>query len=1141
MAIVASSSSNASESLGVLSSKTFAFQDETSSTTSASEGLCCDEVGSEACTRSDQELFSGLNTDPGRVTPKPPYSAQVAMTLHIVRSTWVEPLSKSLHFGEFYEKNAAFMKAYSALSSCEDDSGTLRELRRGFWEIMEGYCRQEMAAVPVPEGEALLQCFVDFWKRYTEFIFEVHRVFKHLDDSCSGSRRSTLFKIAVGVFSYSMCGRYAHKIASTISAAADKERGGQVANASIVRSTVDIISVLGSPNPLLRRVKHSDSKQTQYCWENHSLHAYEKYLEIVLLRGAALYYKRESASWMKKSSQVDTLAAISKCIGTEEELADTYYRGTLLNKIMVVMRETLLHAIEKNGALISIDAINQLFPDFCLDSSHIDACKSIVLGKAPRSESRIDALSSAEFHAVGEFTRSDLWDAWQASSKQANNRKDVRDMIRSTVAVRESDGRISTVVKPPRPASAVYPLNTREAPGRFQGGKQLVEALPDAPRPLCPIVHVGCVTPCPDEELEPLLTWLRSATELPKHQLAFPRGTICPDGRLDLCKQALGPAHCRTIAEAIPTNGVVKHLLLGMDGLGDDGAAAIAELVASRDPLETVFLGCNAIRSSGIAQLADAVGVSQRVRNLWLKRNPIGVTGAEDLARALRLNSKLRTLDLTNTMLGNDGLAVLSSAITDHASLECVYLGANGITADGAKHLGKLLSTNNVLVRLFLDCNRLGDEGVSALLLGGGGCLTTLSLSSNAISDFGIAGFISSCTAPLRWLDLGRSPTALTLGEQHNTFGVRGATDLVSWLLSGEGNKTLTKLVLGSVNLPQDLQIALDELLRRNLAAFRSVNKSWRMPEDIAAIQSVYRVPASRAGPSAAPPIPPANSESSTPNSSILLNDGRSIPQLALGVYKTAPGTSTFAAVLCALRAGYRHIDTAELYKNEKDVGAAVTHFLAETGLPRESIWITTKFNPQPGRSHSPADALAASLQRLGMDYVDLYLIHKPNDKKRRTAHWQELVSLQRHGLARSIGVSNYGVRHLEELLSSSDVVPAINQVEISPFLQREDLVHFCFSHGIACAAHSPLTKAQKLSDSRLLKVAAAYNVTPAQILIRWSLQKGFVVIPKSTRPDRIVANGSVASFELSCDDMATLTSWDEGFLSFGFDATDRP
>merc|ERR1712187_172361 len=155
-------------------------------------------------------------------------------------------------------------------------------------------------------------------------------------------------------------------------------------------------------------------------------------------------------------------------------------------------------------------------------------------------------------------------------------------------------------------------------------------------------------------------------------------------------------------------------------------------------------------------------------------------------------------------------------------------------------------------------------------------------------------------------------------------------------------------------------------------------------------------------------------------------------------------------------------------------------------------------------------------------------------------SQWADLVALQREGLAKSIGVSNYGLGHLDELLSSSDIVPAVNQVEITPYLQREDLVRFCSTHGIACAAHSPLTKGQKLADTKLMEMASKYNVSTTQVLVRWSLQKGFAVIPKSARPDRIVTNAAVSSFQLSDEDLSTMGTWDEHFLSFGFDATEQ-
>mmetsp|Transcript_43059 Transcript_43059/g.99056 ORF Transcript_43059/g.99056 Transcript_43059/m.99056 type:complete len:1007 (-) Transcript_43059:102-3122(-) len=716
---------------------------------------------------------------------------------------------------------------------------------------------------------------------------------------------------------------------------------------------------------------------------------------------------------------------------------------------------------------------------------------------------------------------------------------DVKNMIRSKVAVRAADGSIQTAPRerrqPPRPASAVYPLHTLDAPGCFQAGKQLVEAIPEAPRPLCPVVHVGCVTPCPTEELEPLLEWLRTATTLPEQDLSFPRGTVCPDGRLDLCKQALGPLHCRAVAEAIPADGPVKHLLLGMDGLGDDGAEALADMINDRDPLETVFVGCNAIRTDGMAKLAAAVGNSKKVRNLWLKRNPIGATGAGHLANALNLNTHLRTLDLNNTMLGDDGLEELCKGIAGHSSLERMYLGANGITELGAGCLGMVLCESSKVIDLYLDCNRLRDAGVKALLEhSGGGALQTLSLASNGIGAMGISYLTAFCKAPLRLLDIGRAPTALKLGETHNHFGQEGATMIAEWLLTTDGGHQTIGTVILAEKMPGELNQELQRLCMANKA------KRSQMPGDVASIQSVYRVPLSRAPPvnHGAYSVPQAQQPTAR---SILLNDGHEIPQLALGVYRTARGPETLAATLCALRAGYRHIDTAELYGNEADVGAALQQFLCESGLPRSAIWITTKFTPNPRAERDPREALAESLKRLQLDYVDLYLIHKPNDKVRRLEQWASLVSLQQMGLARSIGVSNYGVHHLQELLDDSSCVPAVNQVELSPFTQRQELVAFCAKHNILCAAHSPLTRGKKLGDSRLVALAAKRSMTPAQVLVKWALQKGWVAIPKSARPDRIVHNAAALNFELQLEDLQEVDEWDEHFLSFGWDAAAMP
>jgi len=263
----------------------------------------------------------------------------------------------------------------------------------------------------------------------------------------------------------------------------------------------------------------------------------------------------------------------------------------------------------------------------------------------------------------------------------------------------------------------------------------------------------------------------------------------------------------------------------------------------------------------------------------------------------------------------------------------------------------------------------------------------------------------------------------------------------------------------------------------------------------------------------------------------IALRDGRAIPQLGFGVFQISPGGATAAAVEAALAAGYRHVDTAAVYRNESDVGAAIR----ASGLAPGTVWVTTKLaNADQGRA-TTRRAFEASLDRLGLDGVDLYLLHWPHE--RRLESWRVLEQLHAEGLARSIGVSNFLVRHLDELTAHASVLPAVNQIELSPFLyrSREDTVRRCAEDGIAVEAYSPLTKGSRLDDSRVATVAAEVGRTAAQVLIRWSLQKGFVVLPRSSNAARIAENAAVFDFALNDDQVARLDALDEG-LTTGWD-----
>ena len=258
-------------------------------------------------------------------------------------------------------------------------------------------------------------------------------------------------------------------------------------------------------------------------------------------------------------------------------------------------------------------------------------------------------------------------------------------------------------------------------------------------------------------------------------------------------------------------------------------------------------------------------------------------------------------------------------------------------------------------------------------------------------------------------------------------------------------------------------------------------------------------------------------------DSRITLNDGRKIPVLGLGVWQAGAGKETRKAVASALECGYRLIDTAKMYGNERDVGAAVR----ESGIPRDEVFITTKLWNSDHGFDAALRAFEGSRRELRLEYVDLYLIHWPVPQIRGES-WKALQKLREQGLARSIGVSNYTIPHLEELLKSSPLPPAVNQVEFHPFLYQRELLQFCEGRRIQLEAYSPLTRGRRLKHPVIKEIAAKYRKTPAQVLIRWGLQHGLVEIPKSVRPERIRENADVFDFEIGSADMARLDALDE-------------
>jgi diketogulonate reductase-like aldo/keto reductase len=248
------------------------------------------------------------------------------------------------------------------------------------------------------------------------------------------------------------------------------------------------------------------------------------------------------------------------------------------------------------------------------------------------------------------------------------------------------------------------------------------------------------------------------------------------------------------------------------------------------------------------------------------------------------------------------------------------------------------------------------------------------------------------------------------------------------------------------------------------------------------------------------------------------LADGEMIPLLGLGVWQVPDGPECENAVRWALELGYRHIDTAQAYGNEESVGRA----LRDSGVPREDVFITTKFFP---RHADPAQQAENSLRRLGVDQVDLYIIHWP--QREPTWAWPGMERARERGYARSIGVSNFSIAEIDELLAVAGTRPVVNQVQFSPFEHRRRLQAACAERDIALEAYSPLGTGHHLDDRRVGELATRVGRTPAQVLIRWCIQRDTIVIPKSTHRERIEENARVFDFELSDDEMATLDSLD--------------
>jgi diketogulonate reductase-like aldo/keto reductase len=254
------------------------------------------------------------------------------------------------------------------------------------------------------------------------------------------------------------------------------------------------------------------------------------------------------------------------------------------------------------------------------------------------------------------------------------------------------------------------------------------------------------------------------------------------------------------------------------------------------------------------------------------------------------------------------------------------------------------------------------------------------------------------------------------------------------------------------------------------------------------------------------------------------LNNGTEMPWLGFGVFQIDDGSAVEEAASEALRVGYRSIDTAAVYRNEVGTGKAIK----ESGIPRDEIFLTTKVWNEDQRLGRPLEAIEESLERLDTDYVDLYLVHWPVADHYRDA-WQKMQEIYESGRAKAIGVSNFLIHHLDDILADGEVVPAVNQVEFHPRLQSPALVEYCQGKGIHVEAWAPLMKGGVSTIPAIVELGEKYGKTPAQITLRWNLQRQIITIPKSVTPARISENADVFDFELSAEDMETMNGLDEG------------
>lgn len=266
---------------------------------------------------------------------------------------------------------------------------------------------------------------------------------------------------------------------------------------------------------------------------------------------------------------------------------------------------------------------------------------------------------------------------------------------------------------------------------------------------------------------------------------------------------------------------------------------------------------------------------------------------------------------------------------------------------------------------------------------------------------------------------------------------------------------------------------------------------------------------------------PPRKKHAVTAIPGITLNNGVTIPQLGYGVFKISPG-ETVDTVRRALHSGYRHIDTAELYHNEKEVGQGVR----ESGIPREEVFVTSKLDNDSHDHQAALDAFQRSLDDLGFDYLDLFLIHWPTpDRGDYVQTWRAMEEIYRSGRAKAIGVSNFQPHHIQKLLDQTEIVPVVNQIELHPYFTQETVRAFNAEHGIATEAWSPIAQGRVLHDPAVQAIAERAGRTTAQVALRWHIQRGNIVFPKSVSTERMTQNLNLFDFSLTEEDMATISA----------------